>query len=203
MRGNINHFVRIEIQAYHGVVALWLCWLFLNGDSVFVGVKLYYTVALGIVDAVTEDTSFSFVSHSLYGAFQEAWHAVSIEDVISQDQTGVIVANEVASYDECLGQAVGTGLFSILQPDAVVASVAQQTLEHGQVLRGGDDEDVSDAGQHQYRDGVVHHRFVVDGYQLFADAFCYGIEACSAASGQYNAFHLCDGLYHLRLQKYK
>ena len=53
----------------------------------------------------------------------------------------------------------------------------------------GDDENLSDASQHQHRDGVIHHRFVEDREELFAHSFGDGIEARAATSCQNDSFH--------------
>ena len=42
---------------------------------------------------------------------------------------------------------------------------------------------------HQHRYGIIYHRFVVDGKQLFAYPFSYGIETCAAPPCQDYAFH--------------
>ena len=87
-------------------------------------------------------------------------------------------------------QSVGRGLFGVFKANAPIRSVAQETAEGGQVLGGGDDEHLADTGQHEHRDGVINHGFVVDGDHLFGDALGDGVEACAGASGQYDSFHL-------------
>ena len=66
----------------------------------------------------------------------------------------------------------------------------EQAAERRQVGRCRDDEYVPDAGEHQRRQRVIDHRFVVDREQLFADPLGYRIEARSRASRQDNAFHI-------------
>ncbi len=45
------------------------------------------------------------------------------------------------------------------------------------ILGRSDDEYLADAGHHQRAERVVHHRLVVDGHELFANAFGDGVEA--------------------------
>ena len=66
-----------------------------------------------------------------------------------------------------LGQAVGAGLDLVLQMQAVLAAVTQQRLKARGVGRGGDDQNVLNARQHQGRQRIVDHRLVIDGQQLF------------------------------------
>ena len=112
-----------------------------------------------------------------------------MEDVVAEDQADRIAADELPADDECLGQAVGRGLFGIGEAHAVIAAVAQEPPERGQVVGRGDDEDVADAGQHQRRNGVVDHRLVVDGEHLLAHALGDGVEPRPRPSGQNDSFH--------------
>ena len=50
-------------------------------------------------------------------------------------------------------------------------------------------EDVADAGEHQHRQRVVHHRLVVHRQQLLGDALRDGMQARAAAAGQNDALH--------------
>ena len=38
--------------------------------------------------------------------------------------------------------------------------------------------------------GVIHHRFVEDGEELFAHSFGNGVETCAATSSEYDTFHI-------------
>ena len=75
------------------------------------------------------------------------------------------------------------------RPDARLIAVAQKMLKPRCIFRCGDDQNIPYAGQHKHRDGVVDHRFVKNGNELFADAFGNGIKACAGATGQDNSFH--------------
>jgi hypothetical protein len=57
-------------------------------------------------------------------------------------------------------------LYDVLEIDAPLAAITEQLLKARGVLRGGDDEDVFDARQHEGGKRVVDHRFVVDRQQL-------------------------------------
>ena len=72
---------------------------------------------------------------------------------------------------------------------AVLAAVAQQMLEPRGVLRGGDDQDVLNAGKHQRGQGVVDHGFVVHRQQLLAGDHGERIQASACAAGKDDTFH--------------
>ena len=57
-----------------------------------------------------------------------------MEYVVAKHQTCSVVANEIFANDERLCKTVGRRLLGILEPYAIVAAVAKQTLEAGQVL---------------------------------------------------------------------
>ena len=61
-------------------------------------------------------------------------------------------ADKPLADEEGLGQAIGTGLLGVF--DAIpTARRAQQFAEARQVQRGGDEQDLTDAGQHQGASG--------------------------------------------------
>ena len=106
-----------------------------------------------------------------------------MEDVVAKNHADTIVANELLTDDECLGQTVGGRLLSILQSDTEVGTVAQQALEAGKVVRGGYHQYILDTCKHQYRQRVVDHGLVEDWNQLFRDALRDGVEAGATATG--------------------
>ena len=73
--------------------------------------------------------------------------------------------------------------------DDSVCLVLGDNIFHGAGFMPMLQQAVADAGQHQHADGVVDHRLVVDGQQLLADAFRYGVKPCAGASGENYAFH--------------
>lgn len=50
--------------------------------------------------------------------------------------------------------------------------------------------------QHQRTDGIIHHRFVVDGQQLFANTLGNRVKAGAGASGEDYCFHVKIIFYH-------
>ncbi len=81
-----------------------------------------------------------------------------MEYVVAQNQTHAVVADKLLADDERLRQTVGTRLLGILEPHAVIGSVAQQTAETAQILRSGYYEYVADARQHKHRYRIINHR---------------------------------------------
>ena len=122
--------------------------------------------------------------------FQHRGKAGAVEDIVAQDEADGVVADEVFADEEGLREAIRGGLLGVFEVDAVVGAVAQEALEARQVLRGADDQDVPDTRQHQHADGVVDHRLVVDGQQLFADALGDRVETGAGAAGEDDAFHI-------------
>lgn len=55
-------------------------------------------------------------------------------------------------------------------------------------MRGGDEEDLPDAGEHENRKRVVDHGFIVNGHELFTDGLCEWIEAGAGAAGEDDPF---------------
>ena len=80
---------------------------FLDGEAVAVLVEFGHAVALGIIDIVAEDRGLPMLLGILYALLQETGEAAAIEDVVAQDETGTIIANEFFTNDEGLSQSVG------------------------------------------------------------------------------------------------
>src|SRR5439155_545192 len=83
---------------------------------------------------------------------------------------------------------------------------AEQLFEAGCVLRRRDDQDVADAGEHQRRQRVIHHRLVVDRQELLRDDLRHRVKAGSCATGEDDAFHaarLAAASLHALLSRYQ
>ena len=193
---NIDNLVGIEVEAHDGVVALGLHGLLLDGETIALLVELRHAIALRIVNPVAEDGGLTLLLCCAYCLLKHSLEAVALEDVVAQDKAGAVVANEVGADGEGLRQPVGRWLLSIGEVHAVVAAVAQQALEAGQVEWRGDDENVADARQHEHANGIINHGLVVDRHKLLADALRDGIEPGAGAAGQNNSFHCISFLYY-------
>jgi hypothetical protein len=88
-------------------------------------------------------------THRLCVGPQALPEARPVEDVVAEHQCHGLVPDEVRADHEGLCQAFGPGLDGVLDPDADRGPVAEETLEAGLVLGGGDDEDLADTGIHQ------------------------------------------------------
>ena len=187
--GHIHHLVRVEVEAHYGIIRLGSFGFLFDADGVAAPVKFHHAVAFGVVDAIAKDSGLALLFGRDHGIAEHGAPSAAVEDVVAQNEAGAIVADKLLADDECLCQSVGRRLFGIGELHAVVRSIAQQTLESGQVLRRGDDENLADASKHQHRDGVVHHRFVEYGDELFAYTLCDGVEACAATACQNDSFH--------------
>ena len=60
-----------------------------------------------------------------------------------------------------------------------------------------DDQDIADARQHQGRERIVDHRFIINRQHLLADNLRQRIQAGPASTCQNNAFHLNSLWFHL------
>jgi hypothetical protein len=185
--GDVDDAVVVEVEAGDGVATLGHSGLFFEADGTAILVEFDDAVAFGVVHRVGEDGgTFGFQG----GAAQAAGQVVAVEEVVAEDQGAGAVADEVLADDEGLGEAVGAGLDGVLQVEAPLVAVAQQLLEARGVLRGGDDEDVADARQHEGAQRVVDHRFVVHRDELLGDGQGGGVQPGAGAAGEDDAFAL-------------
>ena len=173
--GYIDHLVRVEVQAYHCIVRLGLCRFLFDGEAVSVCIELGHAIAFGVAHPIAEYGGLLFFFGSTHGLAEHGGKPVSVENVVAQHQAGGIVTDELLADEEGLCQAVGRGLLGIFETHAEVAAIAQQTLEARQVVRGGDDEYLADAGQHEHGYGVVYHGLVEYRKHLFGHALGDGV----------------------------
>lgn len=184
-----GHVARVEVQAGDGVGALGLGGLLLNGDGPALPVELHDAEALGVVHVVAEDRGAARLC-VLDGARQVARQAVSVEDVVAEHQGARLAGDELLADGEGLRQAVGARLLGVGEVQAVARAVPEQALEVGQVGRGGDDQDVPDARQHEGGQRVVDHGLVVDRQQLLGGHERERVQARAGPAGEDDAFHI-------------
>lgn len=144
--------------------------LFLDGETVTVFIEFCYSIAFGIIDPIAEDCGFVLLLGSPDRFLEYFGETCAVEDVVTEDEAGGVIAYEVLADDEGLGKSVGRGLFGVYEVDAVVTSVTEEALETGEVLWGRDYEDIAYSGKHKGRDGIIDHWLVEDGEELFAYA---------------------------------
>ena len=107
MLGNIYHTVRIEVQTHDGIVRFGLGGLLLDAQTVAVLVEFCYTIALWVVDIITEDGGLTFLFSILYSLFQHTRKTTAVENVVAQYQTSTVVADKLLANDKGLSQTVG------------------------------------------------------------------------------------------------
>ena len=183
-----GHVARVEVQAGDGVGALGLGWLLLDGHGLPLRIELHDAEALGVVHVVAEDRGAARLG-VLDGARQVAGQAVSVEDVVAEHQRARLAGDEPLADGEGLRQAVGARLLCVGEVHAVARAVPEQALEVGQVGRGGDDQDVPDARQHEGGQRVVDHGLVVDRQQLLGGHERERVQARAGPAGEDDAFH--------------
>ena len=180
---------RVEVQAGDGVGALGLRGFLLDGDGPPLRIELHDAEALGVVHVVAEDSGPARLG-VLDGARQVARQAVAVEDVVAEHERARLAGDELLADGEGLRQAVGARLLGVGEVHAVARAVPEQALEVGQVGRGGDDQDVPDARQHEGGQRVVDHGLVVDRQQLLGGHERERVQARAGPAGEDDAFHI-------------
>lgn len=183
-----GHVARVEVQSSDGVGALGLGGLLLDGDGPPLRIELHDAEALGVVHVVAEDRGVARLC-VLHGACQMAAEAVAVEDVVAEHQGARLAGDELLADGEGLRQAVGARLLGVGEVHAVARAVPEQALEVGKVRRCGDDQDVSDARQHEGAKRVVDHGLVVDRQQLLGGHERERVQARAGPAGEDDTFH--------------
>src|SRR5690606_28720885 len=80
---------------------------------------------------------------------------------------------------------------------------AEKALEALNVMRRGDDENVSDARQHKRSERIVDHRLVVDRHKLLRYSFGDRVKTGAAAASKDDALHdrICSKEIVMRIKR--
>ncbi len=177
--GQLDHPAVVDVESGDGIVRLGVGRFLLDADGAARGVEFHHPVALGVDHRVTED-------QCAFGKFGEdplQAHA-PVEDVVAENQADVVAGDEIGADLERLGDSLRFGLHGVLDRNAPLTPVTQQALETGDVLRGGNQQDVPHPGPHQGRDRIVDHRLVVDRHQLLAGHQGQRVEPGAGPAGE-------------------
>ena len=123
----------------------------LNRQAVARRIELCHAVALGVVDTVAEDRGLAILLGRADGLAKKTREARAVEDVVAQNQTHGVIADEIRADQESLGKTVRGRLLGIADANPVVGAVAQQTTETAQILWRRDQENIADTSQKQRR----------------------------------------------------
>ena len=80
--------------------------LLFDAQTVTILVELGHTVALGVVHIVAEHGSTVILLGISHSFLQHTRETATIEDVVAEDETGAIVADELLTDDEGLCETV-------------------------------------------------------------------------------------------------
>src|SRR6266436_5923364 len=108
-------------------------------------IEFYHPITLRVLHPVPKDRRPLLLARY---SLQRVRQSMAIEDVVPQNQGDSLATDECAANDERLGKPCRLGLFGIRQRYAPLATVPQQLTKERQMLRGRDDENVTNPGQH-------------------------------------------------------
>src|SRR5664279_5042274 len=102
-------------------------------------------------------------------------------------QALIIGADFIGADDESLRQPIGRRLHGIRETQPPLAAVTEQLLKARRILRGGNDQNVANVGEHQCREWIIDHRLVEDRQQLLGHCQCRGMQPAARAAGEDDA----------------
>src|SRR4029078_9364067 len=115
---------------------------------------------------------------------QGAAQPAAIEQIVSEDQAGRPSLQEFAGHENGARNPVGLWLLGIRKLQAPLRALAKESTKSGQIIRRGNDQDVTYAGEHQHRQGIIHHRLVVQGQELLRYGFRDWMKPRGPAAGE-------------------
>src|SRR6185437_8117591 len=194
---DVEHLVVVEIESRHRKVRLGIFGLLLDVEGPSRLVELNDSIPLGVPHAVGE---YRRALAALRCRLELLRQTLAIENVVPEYEGDALIADEPAADDERLGQTFRPRLLRIGKRDSPLGAIAEQPPKERQILRGGDEQNVPDARQHQCCQGIVDHWLVVDRQELLADAEGYGVQPGTRATGQNDTFQVLDSSDDLQLE---
>ncbi len=128
-----------------------------------VGVKAHHAVPLRLAHPVRKNGRALFAGS---GARKHRPQPAAIEEIVTENQADLIAIKELARNQNGAGNAVRFFLLGIGELDAPLRSASQQGFELREIFGSGNNENVTNAGKHQHRQRIIHHRLVIDGQEL-------------------------------------
>ena len=119
--GHIHDLVRVEVQAHHCVVRFRVRRFLLDRQAVARRIELRHAVALGILDTVAEDRSLAILLGRADCLAKKARETRAVEDIVPQNQTHGVIADEIRADKECLCKTVRGRLLLYLSNQAAKA----------------------------------------------------------------------------------
>ena len=161
----------------------------LDGHGLLVRVELDHAVTFRIVHVVAEHGRALAVLRLRLRLAQRGAQSIAVEDVVAEHERARLARDELLAQQERLRQTIRGRLHHVGEFHTVLAAVAKQAFEIRQVLRRGDDENVTGTGHHEHAQRIVDHRLVVHREQLLRCHRRQRIQPRTRATGENDAFH--------------
>ena len=189
---DVHNAVIIEVQTGDNVVGFRITRLFLDGYRTAFVVKLDYAERTGVVHVVAE---YAGAVRTLQRLVQIAAELRRIEDIVAQNEADVVVSDELRADQQGVRDAACDFLHLIGDVDAEAAARTEQTVERAFFSGRNDDQNIPDAGFEEHSEGIINHRFVVNGQQRLAHRARHGIKTRAFSRGKNNTFHVISSSF--------
>lgn len=174
----------VKVQADHRIVGFRPRRLFLQRDRLALRIELDHAVPARVLYPIAKDGRAVGACGRRLGLLRDA---VSVEQVVSQDQGDGSAVDERRADQERFSQPCGLRLFGIGNGDAELRAVPEQSPIQGQVVGGRDQQDLPNAGLHERCQRIVDHGLVVDRQKLLGYGKSQRIESRAGAACEDNA----------------
>ena len=158
-----------------------MLWLFFYGNYVTILVKFHNAKALRIFYIVTKNRRIAFLCclHCISKIFTKV---AAIEYIVAKYHRTGIISNKVLANEKSLRQAIRTRLYCIGQVNAKLRAIAKQFFKARCIIRRRNNQDILNACQHQCRQRIINHRFIINRQQLLACYLRQRIKSCARAA---------------------
>src|SRR5947207_11590802 len=188
----IDHALVINIKSRHREVTFWLLRFFLETDRLALGIEFNHAVALRVAHLISENARAALDGESIPVEIE-----FPVKNVIAQDKRRPRVANESRTDQKSLSDSFRLSLLGIFDPNTKLRAAVQIVSKHRQIFRRGNDQDLSQAAEHERGQRVANHWFVVDREKLFTDDLSEREKTCPGATGKKNGLFVHPFIFGL------
>src|SRR5262245_60796593 len=136
----------IKVEPRDGPSRSWWFRLLFDRNGTTRRLEFHHAIAFRIADKIGKDSG---AARTRAGLRQNIGQSVSEKDVIAEYQGGSRVTHVLGSNDVGLSETLGLGLGCIGDIKPPLRATAEQLLKVAEILRGRDNQDLADSGEHE------------------------------------------------------
>lgn len=187
---DLNDGIIVKIETGNGVMRFGLHGFFFDRQGFALPVELDDAVRSRVFHEIPENSPATLASDFCCGVPERSAETTAIKDIVAKDKRTGVARDKLFAHNEGVGEPSGLVLYCVIEFHAEPGAIAKKLTENTDIARSRNNEHLADPGEHQDRQRVVDHGFVIERQDLLGNGFCDGIQAGTGPSGKDDSFHI-------------